>query len=386
MLGGVIGLIIGGRLLGLAQLWILATTLFALVCGCILWVQRTHIAISAQRNLPEHLHVGSDGRVDLTVVNQGGARTPTTQFIDHFANGDRSARFFLAPLDAGDHARAAYRVPTQRRGRYELGPLEGIIADPFGIANRRWEAASSQEVIIHPRVFEVNALPELAGGGIDTESRDVAGRPDTGGEFRTLRDYEESDDLRRVHWKTTARRGRLIVRENESRRRAPVVIMLDIRTTAHNPESFERAIEAAASIANALARAQRPFEFATTAGRRLGQPGRRFMGSLLDELAVLEPGANRIVQPTRRQRAAVLVAVMGEVREADATALQLAASGSALVLVATRAGAVPSPTSSRSARQRYFVVEYVDTANAFAPIWNQAVLTWHARARTRSLV
>ncbi len=346
-----------------------------------MWTLKHHSAVSAARDLPEHLHVGSDGRIDITIVNQGASTTATALFVDSLDNGDRTARFVLSPLRSGDRARAAYRVPTHRRGRFVLGPLEGTIGDPFGIARRTWQAAESQEVLIHPRVYTVNALPELSSGSIDTESRDIAGRPDTGGEFRSLRDYQPSDDLRLVHWKSTAKRGRLIVREDESRRRAPVVLLLDVRSGAHDTGSFERAVEATASIAASLAKAQRPFNVVTSAGQALGQQGRRYLSSVLDELAIVKLGANRIGQPTGHQRAAMCVAVMGIVNDADVAALHLIARGNALVFVNTRGAASTMSTPS----QRVFVVNAATDDTSFAIVWNQAVSTWHRRGRTRSL-
>src|SRR5262249_20348767 len=156
------------------------------------------------------------------------------------------------------------------------------------------------EIIVHPRVHEIVPLPELGGEGIDTDSRHVLGRPDTAGEFHTLREYGAGDDLRRVHWKATARRGRMMVRQHESRRRSPVLVMLDVRVTAHDHGSFERAVEAVASIVTALERADRLVEVVATTGERIGHPGRRHLASVLDQLAVIEAtGPDRIVPAIR---------------------------------------------------------------------------------------
>ena len=76
----------------------------------------------------------------------------------------------------------------------------------------------------------------------------------------TLREYAPGDDLRHVHWRSTARRGHLMMRQNETRRRTPVLLMLDVRPGTHDRASFERAVEASASIATALDRSGRPFE------------------------------------------------------------------------------------------------------------------------------
>ena len=97
----------------------------------------------ATRDLPERIHVGGDGRVDLTVVNESSQTTPTVSFTDDFDGGERSARFLLPPLTAHGTARAAYRIPTDTRGRHELGPLSASIGDPFGTLTR-WFPVSGQ--------------------------------------------------------------------------------------------------------------------------------------------------------------------------------------------------------------------------------------------------
>ncbi len=367
------------RLLGLPQLWIIALGVWLLLGGCAAWTTRQHVALAALREIPEHLHVGGEGRVDLTVVNQGGSTSPTTQYVDRFDDGDRSARFALQPLDSGAKASAAYRVPTTRRGRFVLGPLVGTLGDPFGLASRTWQAATAQEVIVHPRLLELLAPPEMSGSGVDAESRDVAGRPDSGGEFDTLRDYTPTDDRRHVHWKSTARRGRMMVRQDQSRRRAPATIMLDTRAAAHDEQSFERAVEAAASIAAAIARTGRPFEVITSSGEPLGQSGRRYLGSVLDELAVIEASAaNRIIPALRGKRAMSVIAIMGDVADSDRAAVDLMVQrGGALALVLCHHRTISAPST---AARRFSINLCATTASDVVTQWNQAVISWQHNA------
>ena len=92
----------------------------------------------------------------------------------------------------------------------------------------------TEEVIVFPRVHEIMSLPETGGDELDRDMPRAHGRLDPGGEFLNLRDYEPGDDLRRVHWRSTARRQRLMVRQNEARRRTPVLVMLDVRPGSHD--------------------------------------------------------------------------------------------------------------------------------------------------------
>lgn len=375
LLVAALGMFAGARLLGLDELYVVGAAAIALTIGAGLYVSRLSVAFGAQRSLPEHLQVGVDGRVDVTVAHDGDRRSPTAACTDLFDGGRRRARFLVAPLDPGEVARAAYRVPTDRRGRFEIGPMQARIGDPFGLAVREWVAAPRDEVIVYPRVHDVLPPPALGGEGIDDTRDAVAPRLDTSGDFHTLREYDAGDDLRRVHWKSTARRGRLMVRQDESHRRPPVLVMLDTRVRAHDRATFERAVEATASLVTALERAARPVEVMTTAGRTLGQRGQRHLGSVLDELAVIEPdGADRIVPALARRRAHTLVAVAGGLHAADVAAFGLIVGRTGgLIVVACGPDAVPTPPAGPRARR---FIAAVPPDVDFATTWNQAVLSW----------
>ena len=137
--------------------------------------------------------------------------------------------------------------------------------------------------------------------------------------------------------------------------------MLDVRPGAHDRASFERAVEACASIATALERAGRPFEVILSTGVLVGAPGRRHLATVMDELAVVEPhGPDRIVATTTRRRTSALVAVMGRMRGDDSGALSvLVRDGGMLTVVdddARRRGRLgaqpPLPTDRRAVRPR----------------------------------
>jgi len=387
LLGGSIGLVAGGRLLGLEQLWVLATAALLALLGAVVWTSTRTVELSATRHVVRRLQVGIDGRVDLTVESSGTRSTPFLTLTDAFDGGRRHARFLLPPLAPGTTARAAYRVPTQRRGRFEIGPLRASVGDPFGLSSRTWRAAGLDEVIVQPRVHEVMPLPEGGGEDLDSDDRRVVGRLDVTGEFLMLREYASGDDLRRVHWKSTARHQRLMIRQDESRRRAPLLVLLDVRSAAHDRTSFELAVEAVASIVASLERDQRRFEVRTTNGERLGRRGRRHVASIMDELAVIEPSDAPRLAPGSARPSAV-VAVLGRPRDGDLLVLErLTRRGSMLAVVVTRpeGGLPPTLTTRRTVP----LAVTVTPEHPFPIAWNEAVIRWqrsrnHARLSSPS--
>src|SRR3954463_4285574 len=99
LLAGTVGMIAGARLFGLPQLLVVGSALLCMLVICAVWTSTRTEALVASRELPERIHVGGDGRVDLTVVHEGNQTSPTVAFTDDFDAGERSARFILPPLD-----------------------------------------------------------------------------------------------------------------------------------------------------------------------------------------------------------------------------------------------------------------------------------------------
>lgn len=372
LLGAAIGLYIGARLLGLVQLAVLAIATAVLLAAAWIWVRVRVPVLTADRSLRERLQVGVDGRVDVAV--RAGRSSPTVAVSDAFDGGRRSARFLLPPLGSGEEARAAYRFPTDRRGRFEIGPLRLTISDPFGLASVTRRVLGTEEVIVYPRVHEIVTPPEVGGLDLDRDHPAVRPRVEPTGDFMTLRDYAPGDDLRHVHWRSTARRGHLMMRQNETRRRAPVLLLLDVRPGAHDRASFERAVEACASVATALDRAGRPFDLVWSTGVPIGLPGRRHLPTVMDELAVVQPhGPDRLQIGASRRRSSALFAITGRLRDHDSGALGvIVRDGGLLVCVLTAEENAASAVRYR----RFRMISVAAGDRPFAPAWNEAVLRW----------
>ena len=318
---------------------------------------------------PARPSVGREGRVVL----RGRTRRPTpwltiTESVDE---GRRAARFVQVPLDAGTPVEAVYRIPTERRGRHIVGPALVTVADPCGLVRRSWVAAEPGEVIVLPRVHDV-VPPRRAGGGEPAERADGPRIPvvEALGEFLALRDYEPGDDPRRVHWRSSARTGELLVRVDEAPAPGRVVVLFDVRGTVYDDDSFEQAVEVVASIAASLHRAHQPAEVVTSAGEALRASGANALPSVLDQLAVVEAdGPDRLgaVTAALRGRAGLggIVVVTGA---ADAAVVEAAAAlrGRRTVTLVTtrRSSAVTGP------------IPRVDVADQpFPNVWNATMRT-----------
>jgi uncharacterized protein (DUF58 family) len=386
--GAASGLLVAGRLLGAIELSILGVVTLSLLGAAWLWVRARKRVVRVERAVhPHRVHVGGDARVDIEVDDPGPADSPQLMLTDVFDGGRRAARFLVPSLRRGQRARAAYRVPTNRRGRYTLGPISLTVTDPFGLARRSWSAGASDEITICPRVHDLRPPPG-APGRLRSASpfavRFHAPAVD-GEEFLTLREYEVGDDLRRIHWRSTARTGELVVREDEAQWQPRAVVLLDNRPSAHDEASFEAAVEAVASVVSRLARSVLPVEVITTDGRTLGvtgSGGRHGLGGealIMDQLAVVEVSGPEhlagVIRPLRAQvRRGLLVAVMGELARPDLDMVKaLGAANAPLVLVQTRlAGDGVAPPAGRSGAG---VITVDGAAGRFAAAWDAAMVT-----------
>ncbi len=180
-------------------------------------------------------------------------------------------RFVLDKVEPQGQRTVAYPVRSDVRGRFTVGPLSVRLTDPFGLVELSRAFASTDELVVTP---VVSPLPPVrlggdwAGGGEST-ARSVAA---SGSEDISTREYRHGDDLRKVHWKSTARTGELMVRREEQPFQSRATLLLDGRAAAHRGEgpgsSYEWAVSAVASAGTALARAGFALHLLDHAGAR----------------------------------------------------------------------------------------------------------------------
>ncbi|MEU1360496.1 DUF58 domain-containing protein [Micromonospora zamorensis] len=208
---------------------------------------------------PDRVARGEPASMTLTVRNAGRLRSANLLAEDRC--GDRSVPVPVLRLRPGRDTEVRYDVPTHRRGVVPVGPLRVTRRDPLGLVALARPYGATVPVWVYPRVHPLTAVPTGAGRSLDGR---VDGVPHGSITFDSLREYVVGDELRRVHWRTSARVGELMVRENVDTSLPRLVVLLDNRATAHPErvggvaESFESACEAAASIVTAAHRADLP--------------------------------------------------------------------------------------------------------------------------------
>jgi uncharacterized protein (DUF58 family) len=166
-----------------------------------------------------------------------------------------SARFEVSRIAPSETVTATYRVMCRPRGIYQVGPSQAISSDPLGLAELPAGHGPIDHLVVYPTVERLNGFPVVRG----QDPSMAAARPEhaqRGGEdFYTLREYQRGDDLRRVHWPSSAKMDRLMIRQLETPWQSRALVMLDVRPSVYeSDEAFETAVSGAASVVTHLVR------------------------------------------------------------------------------------------------------------------------------------
>lgn len=276
-------------LFGVQELYCLAAAAAVLVIVARTWVQFRGWDVAVIRQVhPTRVQAGAEARVELTVRNCGSRSTPPLLARDAFDGGRRWARFAIGPLAPGEIRASSYRLPSNRRGVYHLGPLELQLVDPFGLAHHTLSTAPDTSLTVHPH-YEVVPFRAASSHRDDDRRTLKAVIGGAGAEFYMLREYVPGDDLRRVHWPSTARIDDLVIRQPEGARRGRVTVVADVRATVHDADSLEALLSGVASLAVSCLQAGLQVRVVTTGGFDSGHHSGRAAGvALLDGLATAE--------------------------------------------------------------------------------------------------
>ena len=215
---------------------------------------------------PDRVARGDAATMRLTVRNSSRFRSASLVAVDRCGGHDVPVP--LLRLRPGRDTTERYPVPTERRGVLPIGPLRVTRADPLGLIELARGYGDTATVWVHPRIHLLRAVPAGMARSLDGRIDKVPHGTIT---FDSLREYVVGDELRRVHWRSSAKVGELMVREQLDTSEPTVVVLLDDRAAAHpDPETFESACEAAASIVAAAVREDLPVSLHLVSGTRTG--------------------------------------------------------------------------------------------------------------------
>jgi len=279
-------LIAAGFTFGYPELVVLGVTALVAACCALAYVAWRPVLTVERAVDPERVSRGEPCSHTLTVRLRGRLRPATLVAEDRC--GGVPVAVPLVRLRPGHDSAVDYPVPTDRRGVVEIGPLTVTRTDPLALAGTRRRYGGTARVWVHPRVHPLVAVPVGIARSLDGRIDRV---PHGSITFDALREYVLGDELRRVHWRTSARVGELMVREYVDTSLPRMVVLLDARARGYpEPERFEDTCEAAASVLVAAVRADLAAELLIVAGT-VDVPRQ---STVEDHVAVGPAGARRV--------------------------------------------------------------------------------------------
>ncbi|HEX6537759.1 MAG TPA: DUF58 domain-containing protein [Candidatus Dormibacteraeota bacterium] len=239
---------------GVRLAYTLAYVLLLLLVVSFVWSRALARRIKVTRTSPQGTYmVGEPFAETFTAHNGSVLRLPYCEVRDRSPiEGYAPGRAFS--LAGGRSVSWTARGVFRSRGRHHFGPLEARLGDPFGLFPKRVVLAGETEVLVYPAVFPVPSLvPQWTGSSLADVRR---GRPvDVPPDVSTIRDYQPTDGLSRIHWRSTARTGQLMSRVFDTGQNADLLVILDLQRGTHAGSGAESSLEYAVSLAASICHA-----------------------------------------------------------------------------------------------------------------------------------
>ncbi|MGH3281488.1 MAG: DUF58 domain-containing protein [Trebonia sp.] len=345
---------------------------------------RARYRLSCVRSVsPARLPVGQTAALTIKLTNVSRLRTGLLLAEDTvpYALGSRP-RFVFEGIGGGGARSYTYQLGSGTRGRYTIGPLRVRVADSFGLVSITRAFSSTSVLTITPRIVPLTR-PPLGGywlGDGEHGRRSIAA---SGEDDVAPRAYRTGDSLHRVHWRSTARYGELMVRREEQHWRNTASLFLDTRRSVFSAAMFELAVTAAASIGVHLAGEGFEARLVTAEGEVPRQG--TFRDTLLDTLAVLRPSRTvslEVGTAALGTAGGQLIAVLGDMPPAQARDLAAARRGTAtgVALFLAEPGARHVAASTRVLAGAGWRVAVAPDAEHLAAAW-QDLLAVSSEAR-----
>lgn len=331
-------LIVTGRLFGVKETFEVGVVLLLLwAVGAVSLLRERPDLVVERRFSATRVFPGEQIRVRIAVHNRGATRTPAIHYEEHLPEGIQTAT--LPSLRPEGKAAAGYEIRPQRRGTFVVGPGRAFIEDPFRIARRTFCKVGPAEIVVYPsteRLIRRRGSTDAVTQGLVRAPAPAA----AGAEFYTIRQHQHGDDLRKVHWVSSARSRRLMIRQEEQHRHATTTIVVDDCQGSYEDSGdplFERCLEAAASLIDLFLDSSGTVEMLMrsdgshiTAGR-----GPDHRHRLLESLARAEtrPGATALVDLVSSTKPDHLVLITPTANDPTIIAAQRKAARTTLILI-----------------------------------------------------
>jgi len=284
-------LAINAYLLGVGQLYFMACAIACIPVVSYAFCRASVGGLACKRTVHDRVYPGDTVQVTLEVENRSRWPRLGVRLRDDLPDWlvpDREPESYFPVIWPGRTVQTGYTAVARRRGAHSFAGVQATVSDPPGLSERTFTVAAPGEVIVYPLPLDVAALT-LGGEVSYAEAGRSRGGLGMGGDFYAIREYVPGDALRRIHWRSTARRGSLAVIEYERTQAADLLVLLDLLEGSEVGEgdatTLETGVRAAASLLDFCRRGRGRGVLVCEDGRGLHQVA---VGSEQDYLTALE--------------------------------------------------------------------------------------------------
>ena len=250
-----------GIVLGLPVVAAIGAFMLVLTASSMLIVAEVPQVKLARVAVPAEAERGAPAEVRLHFQSTSTKRPRPLTVIETVDGEQRIASIGPMTPQGTDHV--TYAIATSRRGVVTAGPLVVRSFDPFGLVSADRRFTSTCTVSVRPRRYPLRMLPSGRQRDLEGPTRE---RSEGSASFHQLREYVPGDDLRRIHWRSTARTGALLVKQMVDTTRPELVVVLDNRAAAVGADDFEEAVDIVASVVAAAEADDYPVALVLTDG------------------------------------------------------------------------------------------------------------------------
>lgn len=380
-----------GRVFALRELTMLgaASGVALTISGVAIWLRRGTVSV-ARSIQPASVKAGTNVRVEMSLTAEsrlGTAPFLVTERIPPVLGED--IRLTVDP--GGNSRKVAYSFAPGLRGRYELGPLQIVDADPFGAMTRVRSVKGVGLLTVLPAYDVINTMPS---GVQRLGAIRHSPRLGQGDEFYGLRPYERGDDLRKIHWPSSAKIGHPLIRQEEMLGEPRVIVILDTCADKHRGTgknaSIEAAVSACASISILALRQRMRLRIATPEGALI--PSHRTTErEVLEALAIVDVSRSKSITPAFEHlllagtAASAVVVISPGMSDAELGALarivHLSVGGAIVHVIASSFGGGPKRRTVASVSPVGLPVVPLQSGDSFQSVWESGLRRRVSRAR-----
>ncbi|HEU5280065.1 MAG TPA: DUF58 domain-containing protein [Gaiellaceae bacterium] len=245
------GIYLAAWAFGSRPLYPVATGLLLVVAVAWVWVRLADRPFRVHRGWGDSEHVEGDDVPVSVELHPTGQVLPASVVLRERVGRLGEQRNALRI--SGRRLSVRYVLTAVPRGRYAFSDVRAELSDPFALEQAVVPLPEPGALLVYPKLVRLGPLFSESGER-SHDGRRLLLRRNTGFELHSVREYEQGESLRRVHWPSTARRGQLMVKELEDAPRDEIAVLLDADAKAVVGESFDVQVRAAGSLLDAYVR------------------------------------------------------------------------------------------------------------------------------------